>query len=152
MSVLGISAVLSGLIVPMLSDMFGRKTIFRLFAFISIFCPLSILYLADSQGSMMSCIFIMYFGLGAVPLVMATIPSESVHPKYIVGTLGVVMGVSEVLGGFIGPSLSGVLADAFGMQAAFYFASALACTAFLLSFGLKETAPKFVQSKLAFEK
>ena len=149
MSVLGISAVVSGLVVPSLSDMFGRTTVFRLFALLSIFCPLCILYLYQYQGMMMISMFVLYFGLGAVPLVMATIPSESVSAKHIVGTLGVVMGVSEVLGGFIGPSLSGVLADHFGMQAAFYFASTLALCAFLLSFALKETAPKFVSAQVA---
>ncbi len=147
MSVIGISAVVSGLVVPMLSDLFGRTAVFRFFAFLAIFCPLSILYLAHHQVAMTSCLFILYFGLGAVPLVMATIPSESVASGHIVGTLGVVMGVSEVLGGFMGPSLSGVLADHFGMPAAFIFASVLAVAAFLLSFALKETAPKFASAQ-----
>ncbi|NVK72726.1 MAG: MFS transporter [Oceanospirillaceae bacterium] len=143
MSILGVSAVISGLLVPMLSDMFGRARVFRLFTLIAIFCPLSVLFMAGSQAYMMISLFLFYFGLGAIPIVMATVPSESVPRKYVVGTLGFVMGVTELVGGFMGPSISGVLADIYGLNAPFYFAAGLAGLAFIGSYMLKETSPKF---------
>ncbi|GGN30173.1 MULTISPECIES: MFS transporter [Marinomonas] len=149
MSVLGVSAVISGLLVPLLSDMFGRARVFRLFALIALLCPLSVLYMAESQAYMMISLFLFYFGLGAIPIVMATVPSESVPRQYVVGTLGLVMGITELMGGFLGPSISGVLADMYGLVAPFYFAAALAGLAFLGSFMLLETSPKFGKVDMA---
>ena len=148
MSILGISAVASGLAVPFLSDVFGRTKVFRFVALIAVFCPLSVLFLSADKYIMMVSLFIFYFGLGAIPLVMVIIPSESMPRKYVIATLGIVMGVTEVIGGFCGPSIGGVLADLFGLTAPFYFASTLAGLAFLGSFALIETAPKLLNGKL----
>lgn len=149
MSVLGASAVISGLFVPMLSDMFGRARVFRVFTLIAILCPLSVLYLAGNQTYMMISLFFFYFGLGSLPIVMSIVPSESVPRQYVVGTLGFVMAVTELLGGFSGPAISGVLADMYGLNAPFYFAAGVAGIACIGSFLLVETSPKFCLPKLA---
>ncbi len=51
------------------------------------------------------------------------------------------IGVGEIAGGFIAPTIEGYAADRFGPQAPFLIASGAAVIATLLSFALKETAP-----------
>ena len=78
---------------------------------------------------------------GIFPLFMATVPSESVDPRYVATALGLSMGLGEALGGVLAPSLAGVAADAVGLQAPIWIMAGLSLASFVIAMFLKETAP-----------
>jgi hypothetical protein len=73
---------------------------------------------------------------------MATVPSESVPPHRVATALGLCMGMGEVIGGVLAPSLAGAAADAGGLAMPLWIMLGLTIAAGLLAFGLEETAPR----------
>jgi predicted MFS family arabinose efflux permease len=141
MTILGISSVISGFMVPAISDRIGRKPTMIFFAAVSVAVPLVLVYFEASLPLLGVLLFVTYFGYGCFPLFLATIPAETVGIAHAGRAIGLVIGVGEVAGGFIAPMIEGYAADRFGAQAPFLIASAAAVIATLLSFALKETAP-----------
>jgi hypothetical protein len=76
---------------------------------------------------------------------MATIPAETVPRAVMATALGLIMGVGEVVGGFVAPALAGQLSDVFGLGAAMLVSAGAAMVVTLLSLALTETAPARVR-------
>src|SRR5262245_31017966 len=150
MALLGISAAVFAFIVPGLSDKLGRKPVVIVFSLIGVIYPLAVLNYTGSALVLGIVIFIGWSASGVFPRFMATIPSETIPSKYVATSLGLIVGVGEVVGGAGGPPLAGKLADLYGLQAPMYMAMVCAVAGGLLAMGLKETAPiKVGASKLA---
>ena len=147
MALLGISAAVFAFIVPGLSDKLGRKPIVIVFSLIGVIYPLAVLNYTGSALLLGIVIFIGWSASGVFPLFMATIPSETIPSKYVATSLGLIVGVGEVVGGAFGPPLAGRLADLYGLQAPMYMAMVCALAGGLLAMGLKETAPVKVGAK-----
>ena len=141
MALLGISAAVFAFIVPGLSDKLGRKPIVIVFSLIGVIYPLAVLNYTGSAIVLGIVIFVGWSASGVFPLFMATIPSETIPSKYVATSLGLIVGVGEVVGGAGGPPLAGKLADLYGLQAPMYMAMICALAGGLLAMGLKETAP-----------
>jgi MFS family permease len=141
MALLGISAAVFAFIVPGLSDKLGRKPVVVVFSLIGVIYPLAVLNYTGSAVVLGAVIFIGWSASGVFPLFMATIPSETIPAKYVATSLGLIVGVGEVVGGAGGPPLAGKLADLYGLQAPMYMAMICAVAGGLLAMGLKETAP-----------
>jgi MFS family permease len=139
---LGISAAVFAFIVPGLSDRFGRKPIMVIFTFIGIFYPLAALYYQGSSWMLAALVFLGWSASGTFPLFMATIPSETIPSRYVATTLGLVMGLGELIGGGLVPWLSGRVADYYNnLAVTMWIASGLAVIATVLTLFLVETAP-----------
>lgn len=82
-----------------------------------------------------------YTGLGCFTLFMATIPAETVPRGFIATALGLIMGIGELVGGFIAPTIAGFAADRYGLSIVMWMSCGGALLAALLSLFLKETAP-----------
>lgn len=141
MALLGISAAVFAFIVPGLSDKIGRKPVVIAFSAIGVLYPLAVLYYTGSPVVLGIVIFIGWSASGVFPLFMATIPSETIPVKYVATSLGLIVGVGEVVGGAFGPVLAGSLADGYGLQAPMYMAITCAAVSAVIALGLKETAP-----------
>jgi predicted MFS family arabinose efflux permease len=141
MALLGISAAVFAFVVPGLSDKLGRKPIVIVFTLIGVIYPLAVLNYTGSAIVLGIVIFIGWSASGVFPLFMATIPSETIPSKYVATSLGLIVGVGEVVGGAGGPPLAGKLADLYGLQAPMYMAMVCALVGGVLALGLKETAP-----------
>jgi MFS family permease len=141
MSVLGFGAIVWGIIIPILSDKFGRKPIIIIFFLLSTLVPVSLIYTKPGYLHILPFIFLGSSILGCVPLVLATIPSETVPRKYITQTLGFVMGVGELVGGVFTPAVAGWSADRFGLGAPFLIAAGAAVIGSIIGYFLLETAP-----------
>jgi MFS family permease len=150
MALLGISAAVFAFVVPGLSDKLGRKPVVIVFSLIGVLYPLAVLYYTGSPVLLGAIIFIGWSASGVFPIFMATIPSETIPVKYVATSLGLIVGIGEVIGGTFGPVLAGSLADRYGLQAPLYMAIICAAAAAVLALGLKETAPvKVGATKLA---
>src|SRR5262249_15926649 len=106
----GCMGIAFSFLVPGLSDLIGRRPVLTCVCAVGLLLSFGILfvdgivplYAAFMLGAAVSAIF---------PLVMATIPSESVQPSQWATVLGLTMGISEVFGGVLGPAVAGWVAD-----------------------------------------
>ncbi|WP_432695036.1 MFS transporter [Marinobacterium sp. YM272] len=140
MGSLGVAWMVWGFVISALSDRFGRKPMLILFSLLATACPMVLLYV-DSAATMLPLVFLTYTGLGCFTLFMATIPAETVSPTQVATALGLIMGVGELFGGFVTPTIAGFAADSYGLGIVMWIAAAGSLMATLLAFFLTETAP-----------
>lgn len=139
MGSLGFAWMIWGFIISALSDRLGRKPVMIFFTLLATACPMVLLY-ADAD-SMLPLVFLTYTGLGCFTLFMATIPAETVSPTQVATALGLIMGVGELVGGFVTPTVAGFMADAYGQEIVMWIAAGGSLVAAFLSMFLRETAP-----------
>ena len=146
MSVLGLSAAFFSFVVPQLSDRFGRRPVVVLFNLVGLLVPLAALYYDGSVYALALLIFLGWSASGTFPLFMSTIPSESIPAGFVATSVGMVVGLGEVLGGVSGPALAGWAADIYGLRAQLVIEGACAVVGMVLALFLVETAPVKVGS------
>ncbi|WP_067179017.1 MFS transporter [Microtetraspora niveoalba] len=148
MTCLGVAWVLWGFATPAISDRIGRKPALIGFTTLAVFCPLSVVFV--SSPTLLGVLMVLtYTGLGCFTLFMATIPAETVPAGALATALGVIMGVGELAGGFLGPMISGWASDLWGLQTAMFIAAGSAAIVVVLSFSLRETAPAVLRRRAA---
>ena len=141
MSVLGLSAAFFSFVVPALSDRFGRRPIIVIFNLIGLLVPLAALYFQGSLIMLGALIFIGWSASGTFPLFMGTMPSETIPARYVATSLGMVVGLGEILGGVGAPAIAGRAADHYGLQAPLVIMAVCAIAGTVLALFLRETAP-----------
>ncbi|TDD26373.1 MFS transporter [Actinomadura sp. KC06] len=146
MTCLGVAWVLWGFATPGISDRIGRRKALTGFTVLAVFCPIAVVYV-DSPVLLGTLMILTYTGLGCFTLFMATIPAETVPRAALATALGVIMGVGELAGGFLGPLVAGRASDIWGLQAAMFIAAGGAAIVVALSFGLRETAPAVLRRR-----
>jgi len=141
MSVLGLSAAFFSFVVPALSDRFGRRPVIIIFNFIGLLVPLAALHFQGPLFMLGTLIFIGWSASGTFPLFMATVPSETIPARYVATSLGMVVGLGEILGGVSAPAIAGRAADHYGLQAPVMMMAGCAVVGTVLALFLRETAP-----------
>jgi MFS family permease len=141
MSVLGLSAAFFSFVVPALSDRFGRRPVIVIFNFIGLLVPLAALNFHGSLFLLGTLIFFGWSASGTFPLFMGTVPSETIPARYVATSLGMVVGLGEILGGVGAPAISGRAADLYGLQAPLVIMAGCAVVGTVLALFLRETAP-----------
>jgi MFS family permease len=141
MAAFGLGSIIWGAVVPALSDRFGRKPMVIFFFLMSMLMPLAVVYAPNVFGTVAPLVLIGATTMGCFPIVLATIPSETVPHRYLAQTLGMIMGFGEIIGGFAAPAIAGWSADKFGLQAPFLIAGGAVLIAAFIGFLLIETAP-----------
>jgi MFS family permease len=144
MSLLGLSAAFFSFIVPRLSDRYGRRPVVVGFNLLGLLVPLAALYCDSSLYLLGALIFIGWSASGTFPLFMGTIPSETIPARYVATSLGLTVGIGEILGGVSGPAVAGWAADRYGLTAPMFMQAGCAVAGALLALALKETAPSRV--------
>ena len=148
MGLLGVSGLLGSALVPALSDRFGRKPILFLFLGLGIFYPL-IVWLLPGSPIQLPLMFVTYFTMGCIAIAGAVIPSEAVPAHVRAKAMGLLMGVGEIVGGVLVPTLSGVLSDTVNPSAFLWVSSAMAGIGLFFVSRLQETAPVRVDAAQA---
>jgi MFS family permease len=141
MSVLGLSAAFFSFVVPALSDRFGRRPVIVIFNFIGLLVPLVALYFQGSLFMLGTLIFIGWSASGTFPLFMGTVPSETIPARHVATSLGMVVGLGEILGGVGAPAIAGRAADHYGLRAPVMIMAVCAVIGTVLALFLRETAP-----------
>jgi MFS transporter, ACS family, hexuronate transporter len=141
MSVLGLSAAFFSFVVPALSDRFGRRPVIVIFNLIGLSVPLFALHFHGSQLMLGTLIFFGWSASGTFPLFMGTVPSETIPTRYVATSLGMVVGLGEILGGVGAPAIAGRAADHYGLQAPLIIMAACSIVGTVLALFLRETAP-----------
>jgi MFS transporter, ACS family, hexuronate transporter len=144
MAATAVSSAVSSMVVPALSDRFGRRPITVLFTLLSLFGPLTAVLFSGPLPVMCLLMAAGFFAVGSFSLFMATIPSETIPSAQVATTMGFIIGVGEIVGGFSGPGLAGVAADALGASTPFWMAAVLGVIASAASLLIQETAPRIV--------
>lgn len=137
MGLLGVSGLLSAVIVPSLSDRFGRKPILLLFLTLGVFYPITVQFL-NGTSLHLPLMFITYFTMGSIPIVAAVIPSEAVPEHSRAKAMGLIMGIGEIVGGVFVPAFAGFVSDTINPSAFLWVSSALAFIGVFFVLGLKK--------------
>jgi MFS family permease len=142
LSLSGLGGLVGGVLIPALSDRFGRKPMTVLTGFASVLVPLALLTVASAPAMLGIAFVVGGLVVGCAPLVCAIIPSESVAPGRVTTAVALSMCSAELVGGVLSPPLAGLAADAWGLRAPFYLDIILALACGLLALALKETAKR----------
>ncbi|MEG8220733.1 MFS transporter [Sphingomonas sp. HH69] len=141
MSMIGVAGVTSAVLVPALSDRKGRRTAISAFCAIGVVAPLGALYAGATPWAIGVMLLLGCQMLGTFPLVMATVPQESVDPLDAATATGLVIAVAQLGGGAVGPVMAGWLSDHAGGDAPLLLSAALALVATALAPFIRETRP-----------
>lgn len=125
MGLLGVSGLVSSIIVPGLSDKIGRKKVLFIFMTIGIFYPFAVYFLAGSALHL-PAMFFTYFMMGAIPLVAAVIPSAAVPNHLKAKAIGLITALAEIFGGVLVPAIAGILSDKIDPSAFLWISALLA--------------------------
>ena len=146
-SVMGVLYITHCILVPKLSDVYGRKVVLIITA---ICCTIGPLFMAIMPGSILSVTGYVLFG-GAipamVPLVAGVVPMESVVENLRTSANGFISGVGEFFGGSCMPVVVGRVADSSGLQATMGVGALLLGISIALGFGLKESNPMVLKKR-----
>jgi len=141
MGMLGLSTVVLSVILLALADRLGRKPVAVAGSFVSVLCPVTAIWYAGPMWGLIAVMFVGWALTSTGALFMATIPSESVPPRFTSTVIGFMTAVSTLVGGSGFPMLAGWSADQWGLQAALLIQAGCAATAGGLAMAMRETAP-----------
>ncbi len=141
LGVAGAGGLIGGLLVPALSDRFGRKPVTIIACFLAATAPLALLFLTQSAVVLAGVLMLSWITIGCAPMVCAIIPSESVPLARITTAIALSMSCAELFGGMLSPPIAGWVGDAMGLRAVFWIDVGLAIGCGLLAFLLRETLP-----------
>ncbi len=144
MGLLGVSGLLSSILIPGLSDKLGRKKALLTGITIGLFFPFAVFYL-NGSALHLPAMFITYFMMGTIPLVAAIIPSEAVPDHLKAKAIGLTTAIAEVVGGVIIPGVAGALSDLIAPSAFLWVSASLALLGLVCVSQLKETHAKISQ-------
>ena len=145
MSLLGLSALMASMIVPWLSDRYGRKPVILVVTAMALLVPFGIMAAGTSLVLMVPCLVIGFAATGATPLLMATIPAETIPSTRVAAVVGLVIGFAEIFAGLSGPLLGGIVADAYSLGGTLWLQIGFIAAMLLLASFLNETAPRLVK-------
>jgi MFS family permease len=138
---MGFATMICGFVVPFISDRIGRKPTMIVFTFIGLVTPITALYFSGPQWMLILLLLIGWSASGSFALFMGVVPSETVPKALAASSMGLVVGVGEVVGGVVTPTISGSIADHTSLAAHMVVMIVCALGGGLLSLFLRETAP-----------
>lgn len=142
---MGFGGFVGMLLVPGLSDHFGRKPLLAVSAILTGGFTLWFGLAGSNPTLLFGIIFVAsIFGLGSFPLFLSATTTEAV-PMHLAGlAVGIPTAIGELFGATIMPIIGGRFADMYGLQAPMYLAAAGPLIAMLVCILYIETAPAVV--------
>lgn len=149
MSSFGVGAILWGVLIPRLSDRYGRKPLVSIAALLGVIAPLGMIYAPASVPLLMFIAFVGWGGTGVNALMQSTIPAESGDPRFVSTIIGSNQLTGELLGATLGAILCGMVADRYGLTAVMYICAACIGVCFFVGLFYRESAPLVVARRKA---
>lgn len=142
LSAIGFGGAAGTILLPCLSDRIGRKPVMVL----SVIGGVASLYLLINTGADTTRLFIslfltVFFDFGLICLTVGPSTTESVPARLMSTASGFVVGIGEIFGGGIAPSLAGYVAHNHGIQYTLLLAIGAMAAGLLITLAIKETAP-----------
>jgi MFS transporter, ACS family, hexuronate transporter len=147
MSAFGVGAILWGVLIPRLSDRFGRKPLVMIAALMGICAPLGILYGPANVTFLMFAAFFGWGGTGVNALMQSTIPAESGDPRFVSTIIGSNQLTGELIGATLGATLLGIVADKSGLGTVMIICAGCMGVCLIVSLFYKESAPLVVAKR-----
>jgi MFS family permease len=141
MSMIGVSGCAASLVLPMLSDRYGRRPVLATGALAGLILPLSVLLLPPQPALLLGAVLLGAIAFGCSPLYIAVIPTDTVPKALGARAIALVSACSALMGGVLMPLLAGRLADSFGLQMPLWMAACGAALACGVALCLRESAP-----------
>lgn len=138
-SLVGLAGVTSSVIVPYLSDRIGRRPAICMFSAVGAIAPFGLLAAGANFWLVAVSLLVGCQMLGIFPLVMATVPQESVRPEDRATATSLVIAVAQIGGGAAGPMAAGWFAQQSSNATAIVLSGALAVAAMALAPFIRET-------------
>ena len=145
-SLMGVLCIVWTVVVPKISDYIGRKPAVMMWFALCAIAPFAMFGAPESFAAVL--LYALVGGIpGAIfPFFQAIIPGESL-PNYMLGTAsGLIIGVSEILGGAAWPAFAGIVAGNYGYPSVILVAGIAYTAAIVIAIFLKETKGKGIQS------
>ncbi len=142
LSAIGFGGTLGTLVMPALSDRFGRKPVM----IASVIGAAVGLYVLMHTGAEPFRLFVslaatLFFVFSMICLTVGPISAESVPAKLMSTASGIVIGTGEIFGGGIAPVIAGFVAKTYGIQYIMHLAAIALAVGLGVALCLKETAP-----------
>jgi MFS family permease len=141
MSLIGLCIVTIGVVVPALSDRYGRKPVAIVFSLLGVVSPLACMFFDGPLWALGVLVFIGWMAAPVITLAVAAIPSDSLPAAYHGTAIGLVAGVGEIAGSFVTPTLAGWAADQTSLAAPLFVQVGCAIAASAFALLLRESAP-----------
>lgn len=140
----GLGEFLWGFTLPWLSDLWGRKPVLLFTAVISALVPLTyqMPFLVSHPWMMAGAGFVANGGQGMAALVLVLIPTESVSPRLAGTAIGLSTLAGEIFGGTLAPSISGAMADRYGLATPLWIAAGGAVAVAVACLFMRETVAR----------
>lgn len=142
LAVLGLGGLGGMILVPAISDRFGRKPVMIAAMFLELLAFTVFISFEASIGAgvLALCLFtISFMNSGVVAILVGPFISESVPPAVATAATGLVVGIGEIVGGAVAPALTGTAAQSLGIEIVplITFGAAI-CGFLVIVFGLRE--------------
>jgi len=136
----GLGSFFIGLILPGLSDRWGRKPILLLMAAMCTAVPIALLVspLYALPWGLAAILFLTNAGQGVASLVMVLVPTESVPSQLAATSIGLATLVGEIFGATAAPTLGGLLAERHGLATPLWMAALGSTVIFGVALFLRE--------------
>ncbi len=138
----GFGGLAGGVLIPALSDRFGRKPLVFLTCLACLISPLALLFVPHSAPLLAVLLGVGWLTVGCAPLVLAIIPGESVPVSRMTTAVALATSSAELFGGMLSPPIAGWSADQWGLRAPFWIDVGLALLCAALGLLLRETLSK----------
>lgn len=143
LSLVGFAGFFGCILLPLISDHVGRKTVIIPSLFVVGLCFWGFLLSGANFHLLAVTISIAGFVIGGIgPLAVSALTTESVPPELAATASGIPVSVGEIFGSALMPFLAGYLSDIYGLKTALYFSVVPPFLAGFAAFFYKETAPK----------
>jgi MFS family permease len=143
LSAIGFGAVIGDLILPGLSDRFGRKWVVVGAAASQILFVVLLMQAPANAAVLFGLTFMVsLFNFGLITLTVGPLSADSVPASLMSTASGFVIGIGEIFGGGIAPIIAGFVAHHYGIQYIFYLALGGLAIGLLAALSLVETSSR----------
>lgn len=112
----GVGSLVGMVMVPALSDRFGRKPMLLLALVVELVALALLPRIGAEPAMLFAVLFVaMFMNAGALAITVGPLTSAAVPPHLAASATGIVVGVGEIVGGAVAPAVAGAMAQQMGI-------------------------------------